>query len=68
MSHVKLIVGFVVVLTCGMMYGQDEPGPNYRHLKPMEWIIGQWVCDLELPGDFPGVGKQGELVKSSGQV
>ena len=56
-----------VVLACGVAYGQQQSGPNYKHLKPMEWLIGTWVAETEAPEDtpenFPFAAKKGDAIK-----
>ena len=56
----------VSILTCGFARA-DEPGPNYKHLKPMEWIIGTWVLEMEAPEDSPAdapvATKQGDQLR-----
>ena len=55
MKYITALVAVVVMLTSWSAYG-EEPGPNYKHLKPMEWIIGEWTrvtpdsCETDMIG------------------
>ena len=61
MKHVTmLLIG--LVLTAGTAYGDEEPGPNYKHLKPLEWLIGTWAVDVKVPENIPGVAEKGDMV------
>jgi hypothetical protein len=59
-----LLIG--LVLTAGTAYGDEEPGPNYEHLKPLEWLIGTWAVDVELTEGIPGVAEKGEMMNLVG--
>ena len=42
----------IAVLVCSRISdGAEEqtPAPVYEHLKPMEWIIGEWIAKSETP-------------------
>lgn len=62
MRHLTTLFAVAIILTCRSAYGQDEPGPNYQHLKPMEWMIGEWINEAKLPNDVPGLGKAGDPI------
>ena len=65
----KRITMFAVaaMFVCGIAFGADEPGANYKHLKPMEWMIGTWARDFEVPEDLPAgspvIAKMGDPVR-----
>jgi hypothetical protein len=41
------------VLACGVTFAQDEPGPNFEHLKPYGPMIGTWRYEGPLLEDVP---------------
>jgi hypothetical protein len=45
-----------VVLACRIAFAQEEPGPNYEHLKCFEQLIGTWGYDGPLQEDVPVLG------------
>ena len=45
-----------VVLACCVALGQEQPGPNYAHLKCFEQLIGTWGYDGPLQEDVPVLG------------
>lgn len=49
----------VVVLACSSAYGQDEPGPNFEHLKPYGPMLGTWRYEGPLLEDVPDIAKKG---------
>ena len=55
-------------MVCAVAFGDDEPGPDYKHLKQLEWSIGSWVLEVEAPEDAPPespvVVKKGDLIKA----
>jgi hypothetical protein len=48
-----------VVITCGVSLGQDEPGPNFEHLKAYGPMIGTWRYEGPLLEDVPGMAEKG---------
>jgi hypothetical protein len=48
------------IFVCGVAFGADEPGPNYKHLKPMEFMIGEWVLDDTMEEAVPNIGEAGD--------
>jgi hypothetical protein len=52
----------VVAILCAghFAYGQEEPGPNYQHLKPMEWLVGEWYFETTLEDNFLDLGGKGD--------
>ncbi|TWU34845.1 DUF1579 family protein [Novipirellula artificiosorum] len=52
----------VVLLTCGVTYGQDESGPGFEHLKSYGPMIGTWQYDGPSLQDVPGIAKKGTKV------
>lgn len=62
MKQLVLILA-VVVLCYGVAAGQEQPGPNYAHLKCYEQLIGTWEYDGPLQEDVPVLGgKNSRLV------
>ena len=61
------ILSVAAMFVCGAAFGADEPGPNYEHLKPMEWMIGTWGVELVAPEDAPNDAlfavKKGDAIK-----
>lgn len=56
----RVVTGLcVVVLLCGVAYGQSTPGSNYEHLKCFDQLIGNWIYDGPLLEDIPGIGEKG---------
>ncbi|TWU34851.1 hypothetical protein [Novipirellula artificiosorum] len=49
----------VVFLTCGVTYGQDEPGPGFEHLKCYGPFIGTWRYEGPLLEELPDIAKKG---------
>ncbi len=47
-----------VVLACGVAYGQQQPGPNYEHLKVHGVVIGTWRYEGPSLEDMPGVANK----------
>jgi hypothetical protein len=47
------MLAVAALLVTGIAYGADEPAPNYKHLKPLEWLVGEWVVEFEAPEDAP---------------
>ena len=54
----------VVLLTCGLTYGGEQPGPNHDHLKFFDAYVGTWTRSGPLEEDLP-FGKKGEVGTSS---
>ena len=53
----------VVLLACGVCYGQDEPGPGFEHLKCYGPFIGTWQYEGPLLEGVPDIAEEGtELV------
>jgi hypothetical protein len=48
-----------VLLACGALYGQDEPGPSFEHLKPYTPMIGTWLYEGPLLEDVPDYAEKG---------
>ena len=48
------------MFVCGFAFGA---GPHYKHLRPMEWMIGDWVGHATLDQDIPGFGEKGDPVE-----
>jgi hypothetical protein len=48
-----------VVLACGFALAQEEPGPNFEHLKAHGIVIGTWRYEGPLLEDVPGFAKKG---------
>ena len=59
MKRLVTLAALAAFLTCGFAYG-EEPGPNYDHLKPLEWMIGEWVLESTLDEDVPNIGEAGD--------
>ncbi|NLY02081.1 MAG: hypothetical protein GXY83_38855 [Rhodopirellula sp.] len=53
----------LVFLTFSAVADGEESKSDYEHLKPLEWLIGDWVGEYTAPVDLPGV-KKGERVIS----
>ena len=49
----------VVLLTCGVTFGQDEPGPGFEHLKSYGPFVGTWRHEGPSPEDVPGIAEKG---------
>jgi hypothetical protein len=60
MRHFTTMVAIATFFTAGFAYAQSEPGPNYQHLKVLEWSIGEWVWEGEVPETIPGFGEKGD--------
>jgi hypothetical protein len=58
MKRFVLIVT-AVLLVRGAAFGQEEPGPNYEHLKAHDSVIGTWRYEGPLLEDMPGFAKKG---------
>jgi hypothetical protein len=54
-----LVTLTVLLLTCGVTYGQDEPGPGSEHLKAYGPMLGTWRYKGPLLEDVPGIAEQG---------
>ena len=53
-----------VVLAASMVVGQaNDPGPNYEHLKPLEWTVGTWATEMKVKEGIPGVLEKGDVVR-----
>ena len=52
----------VVLLACGVTYGQDEPGPGFEHLKCYGPFIGTWQYEGPSLEDVPDIAKKGTNV------
>ncbi len=63
MRTTTTLFAVATIFASGLAVGQEEPGPNYQHLKPMAWMVGEWVYDTELPEDVPGMGKEGDAFR-----
>ena len=53
MRYVTTLTALTAFFVSGIAYAEEEPGPGYKHLKPMEWIIGTWVLEMGAPEDAP---------------
>jgi hypothetical protein len=60
MKRLIMLTAAAVFFTAGLAYGQAKPGPNYEHLKPLEWMIGEWVLDDTMDGAVPNIGEAGD--------
>ncbi len=60
MRSIASVVAMVTFFTTGLAYGQAGPGLNYEHLKPLEFMIGEWVLDDTMDEDEPNIGEAGE--------
>jgi hypothetical protein len=60
MKQLTLIAAAAVFFTTGLAYGQAKPGPNYEHLKPLEFMIGEWVLEDTMDEDVPNIGEAGD--------
>lgn len=49
-----------VVFSCGLLYGEEQPGPSHEHLKFFDPYIGTWSWHGTLEEDFD-FGKKGEV-------
>ncbi|MCS7466122.1 hypothetical protein NZK35_05470 [Stieleria sp. ICT_E10.1] len=49
----------VVLLLCGVTYGQDGPGPSFEHLKGYGPMLGTWQYEGPLQEDLAGVAEKG---------
>ena len=48
-----------------MALGQKKaPGPDYEHLKQLEWLIGEWEGTMVVPPSFPEIYPEGATVVS----
>jgi hypothetical protein len=63
-TRIVMLFALVAVFVCPMANAEDEPGPNYEHLKPLESVMGEWVATSVLTEDAPGLGKKGETALS----
>jgi hypothetical protein len=54
-----LVTLTVLLLTCGVTYGQEEPGPGFEHLKAYGPMLGTWQYEGPLLEDVPGIAEQG---------
>jgi hypothetical protein len=52
----------VILLTCGVTYGQDEPGPGFEHLKCYGPFIGTWRYEGPVLEDLPGIAEKGTKI------
>ncbi len=44
MRHIALLVTLAIVVFLGSIAcGEDEPGPLNKHLKSLDWLVGQWT-------------------------
>ena len=66
MKYTTALVAIVVMLTNASIFGQEpgpdlgeepsQPGPNYKHLQSIEWMIGEWTlvepvhCETQMIG------------------
>lgn len=41
-----------------------KPGPDYKHLKVLEWLIGDWEAEMEIPPGFQEIHPNGATVHS----
>ena len=56
----KIIFSLVVlVLTCGVSYGQEEPAAVSEHLKCFGPFLGNWRHEGPLQEDVKGVAEEG---------
>ena len=58
----------LVLLLTGMVasLGQAQaPASNYEHLKPLEWLIGEWVWESTADEAITGVAEVGDKVTGS---
>lgn len=53
----------VLCVSSGLM-AQDKKSPpsNYKHLKPLEFIVGDWQAEVPTDKDVPGLFKKGEML------
>ena len=49
----------VLLLACGVTYGQDEPGPGFEHLKCYGPFIGTWQYEGPSPEGVPDIAEKG---------
>jgi hypothetical protein len=49
----------MVVLVCGVSYGQQEPGPGFQHLKCLRPKLGDWRYEGPLLEDVPDFAEKG---------
>lgn len=49
----------MIACTCGLTFGQEEPGPNFEHLKSYGPFIGTWRYEGPLLEDVPGFAEKG---------
>lgn len=49
----------LVALTYGLSSGQEEPGPNFEHLKGFGPYIGTWKYEGPLLEELPDFGEKG---------
>ena len=63
MKHVSMtLIAATIVLTCGLSYGQEEPGPNFEHLKSYGPMLGTWRYEGPLLEDLPGIAEKGPKI------
>jgi len=55
----RLIPCAIVVLVCGVSYGQEEPGPNFEHLKCFGPLLGTWRYEGPLLENVPDIAEKG---------
>ena len=58
----RLILCAVVVLVCGVSYGQEEPGPGFEHLKCYGPFLGAWRYEGPVMQEFPGIAEEDKMV------
>lgn len=47
----SLAIAIALLGTSHCISGEPKPGLDYRQLKAMEWIIGDWEADWEVPSE-----------------
>ena len=60
--HRAIIALSILVISCGVSYGQDEPGPYYEHLSILSPLIGTWTYDGPVLEDAPGIAEKGTKI------
>ena len=58
----------VVIASTAVGQGAQANGPNYEHLKPMEWLVGKWEASTKLDEAIPGVAEKGDKVHVTMEV
>lgn len=53
---------FGVLLISCTFASAAEPSSNYEHLKPLEWLIGEWCGEFNMPYDLKPL-KEGDHVQ-----